>query len=97
MNTAVFAGTLPYNGVVSAAASNDGKSIIIKTYPALYYYSRAAGQTIPQSLQKDVTDVGYQLEPQGEAVGFALDNAGFYTLSEKGNVSAQSLYFYKKK
>ena len=97
MNTAVFAGTLPYTGVVSAAASSDGKSIIIKTYPALYYYSRAAGETMPQSLQKDVTDIAYQLEPQGEAVGFALDNTGFYTLSEKGNASAQSLYFYKKK
>jgi hypothetical protein len=48
MNTAVFVEALPYNGVVSAAAGNDGKGIIIKTYQALYYYSRVAGETIAQ-------------------------------------------------
>ncbi|MEO5681547.1 MAG: hypothetical protein ABIQ88_02840 [Chitinophagaceae bacterium] len=97
MNTAVFVQTLPYNAVVSAAAGNDGKSIIIKTYQALYYYSRIAGETMAQTLQKEFKNLGYQLEPQGESVGFALDNSGFYTLSEKGPVSSQSLYFYKKK
>ena len=97
VNTAVFIQSLPYSGVVSASASSDGKSIIVKTYPALYYYARAAGETIAQSLQKDFTTLGYQLEPQGEAVGFALDNSGFYTLSEKGLGSMQFLYFYKKK
>jgi len=97
MNTAVYVQSLPYNGVVSAAASNDGRGIVIKTYPALYYYARAAGETIPQTLQKEYSSPGYQLEPQGEAVGFATDNSGFYTLSETGNSSSQVLYFYKKK
>lgn len=97
MNTAVFVAELPYNGVVSAALSNDGKGILLKTYPSLYYYARASGETIPQTLQKSYTALGYQLEPQGEAVGFALDNSGFYTLSEKGTSSMQSLYFYRQK
>lgn len=97
VNTAIFVQDLPYTGVVSAAASNDGKSIIVKTYPALYHYARTAGETIAQTLQKTFTTLGYQLEPQGEAVGFALDNSGFYTLSEKGLSSSQFLYFYKKK
>ena len=97
LNTAVFAGALPYNGVVSAALSNDGKGIIVKTYPELFYYSRAAGETIAQTLQKDFTGLGYQLEPQGEAVGFAQDNTGFYTISEIGNGTRQSLFFYKGK
>lgn len=97
VNTAVFLQSLPYNGVVSAAVSNDGKGIIVKTYPALYYYSRSSGETIAQSLQKTYTTLAYQLEPQGEAVTFALDNSGFYTLSEKGLGGAQFLYFYQKK
>ncbi len=97
VNTAVFVQTLPYSGVVSASASNDGKSIIVKTYPALYYYARGDNETIHQCLQKAYTTLGYQLEPQGEAIGFAVDNSGFYTLSEKGLAGMQFLYFYKKK
>jgi hypothetical protein len=97
VNTAVFVTSLSYNGVVSAAVSTDGAGIITKTYTALNYYPRLSGETIPQTLQKTATVLGYQLEPQGEAVGFALDNSGFYTLSEKGGGSTQSLYFYKKK
>lgn len=97
VNTAVFVNSLSYNGVVSAAISNDGAGIITKTYTGLNYYPRLAGETIPQTLQKAGTALGYQLEPQGEAVGFALDNSGFYTLSEKGGGSTQSLYFYRKK
>ncbi len=95
-NTAVFVQTLPFNGVVSAALGNDGKGLIIKTYPSLYYFSRSAGETIPQTLQKTFTVLSYITEPQGEAVGFAVDNSGFYTLSEIGNGTTQSLYFYKK-
>ena len=97
MNTASFIGSLSYNGVTSAAISPGGKGIIIKTYPALYYYPRNAGESIGQSLQKSYSILPYQLEPQGEAVGFAADNSGFYTLSEMGAGSAQSLYFYRKK
>lgn len=97
VNTAVFVTGLSYNGVVSAAVSNDGTGIITKTYSTLNYYPRLAGETIPQTLQKKAAVLAYQKEPQGEAVGFAVDNGGFYTLSEKGGGSAQSLYLYKKK
>ncbi|HTL10526.1 MAG TPA: hypothetical protein VL307_19760 [Chitinophagaceae bacterium] len=96
MNTANFLQLLPYNGVVSASAGEDGKGILLKTYTAIYYYSRASGETIPHSLLQQGKSIGYTLEPQGEAVCFALDNSGFYTLSEKGFSNAQSLYFYKK-
>jgi len=96
VNTASFLQSLPYNGVVSASASEDGKGILLKTYTALYYYNRAGGESIPQCLQKQGKSLAYTLEPQGEAVCFALDNSGFYTLSEKGFSNAQSLYFYKR-
>ena len=97
MNSAFFVAALSYNGLVSAAISNDGAGLIIKTYPALYYYSREAAETIAQTLQKTFTPLGFQLEAQGEAVCFAVDNSGFYTLSEKGIGSTQTLYFYRKK
>ena len=95
-NTAVFVETLPYTGVVSAAISHNGKEIIVKTYTALFYYTKNEGENIAQALQKADTVLGYELEPQGEAVGFAADDKGFFTLSEKGNSSGQALFFYKR-
>jgi len=97
LNMAIEAGSLPYSGVVSAAISVDRKEIIIKTYPALFHYKRNDGETIAQALQKSYTTLPYKLEPQGEAISFANDNSGFYTLSEKGFGSSVNLYFYKRK
>lgn len=97
VNAAVQVSELPYGGVVSAAISPDGKGIILKTYPQLFYYPRTSGESIAQALRKTPINLGYHVEPQGEAVGFATDNSGFYTISEKGTGSAQSLYFYKRK
>ncbi len=88
--------TLSFTGVVSAALSNDGKEIIIKTYQGLYYWQRAQGQTIESALQKQPLSLGYQLEPQGEAVCFKNDGSGFFTLSEKSMASSVSLNFYKR-
>lgn len=97
LNTVTEAGSLPYSGVVSAAIAPNGKEIIIKTYPALFYYKKSDGETIAQALQKNYTILPYKFEPQGEAIGFANDNSGFYTLSEKGFGSSVNLYFYKRK
>ena len=96
MNTATEVASLVYSGVVSASISADGKEIMVKTYPAIFYYKRAAGETIEQALQKAYVTLPYKMEPLGEAVTFAYDNSGFYTLSEKGFGTSVSLYFYKR-
>ena len=96
-NTAKKVGELPYNGVVAAALSPDGKEILVKTYPSIYRYTRSQGQSIDQSLQNMPDQLGYQLEPQGEAITYATSNTGFFTLSEKGFSSLVNLYFYKRK
>ncbi len=97
VNTAELVASLPYSGVVGAAISADGKEIIIKTYPALFYYTRKPGESVEQSIQKEYTKLAYKMEPMGEAVTFAADNSGFFTLSEKGFGSSVNLYFYKRK
>lgn len=97
MNTAEYIASLPYNGVVSAAVSPDGTGIIVKNYFSLYYYKRPSGTSIPTALQQSYTALKYTVEPQGEAVTFALDNSGYYTVSEKGNASKVDLNFYKVK
>lgn len=97
INTPTLVGTLPYNNVVSAAQSPDGKDIIVKTYTNLYHYSRSEGQSIDEALKNPSTSLTYLLEPQGEAITFANNNKGFFTLSEKGVGTMVNLYFYKRK
>ncbi len=96
VNTAKAAGTLPMGGIVSAALSPDGKEIIVKTYMELFSFNKNIGQSIPQAFQDPFKKLPYRLEPQGEAVTFAADNSGYFTLSEKGFFSAVNLYFYKR-
>jgi hypothetical protein len=96
LNIAVKMGQLTYSGVVSATLSHDAKEIIVKTYSALYYYSRN-NQTLVAALQKAPIALRYLTEPQGEAVCLAADNSGFFTLSEKGLSSTVNLYFYKRR
>ena len=97
LNTATAVGALNYTGVVGAALSPDGKEAIVKTYVGLQHYSRKEGESILQMLQKSFTNIPYQLEPQGEAVTFSIDNSGYFTLSEKGMFTSVNLYFYKRK
>lgn len=96
VNTAVQVATLPYSGVVSAAMNESGTEIIIKTYDALYYYTRSSGESIQQAIQRQPRKLAYQPEPQGEAVAFARDGSGFFTLSEKAFSNTVKLNFYKR-
>lgn len=96
LNIAEAAGKLNYSGVVGAALSPDATEVILKTYISLYHYPRG-GKTIEKTLQTAPSVLPYQVEPQGEAIAFAADNSGFFTLSEKGLANAVNLYFYKRK
>jgi hypothetical protein len=95
VNTVALMGDLPYTGVVSAAIS--GNEIIIKTYTDLFYYKRKSNESIEQSLNNPYIRLPYQVEPQGEAVCFAANGSGFYTISEKGFTSAVNIFYYKRR
>jgi len=99
VTTATFISTLSFNGVVSAALSADGQQLVVKTYGDIYYYIRNTSQPIDSTLKGSFKKLGYQMEPQGEAVCFALDGSGFYTLSETPSILPipATLNFYKKK
>ncbi len=96
MNTAEHVGDLPYNGVVAAAYSETKKELLIKTYGNIYYYKHSNGSSIPDVIKKPQVVMAYQVEPQGEAVCFANDDAGFFTLSEKGFAPYMNLNFYSR-
>jgi len=96
-NRATLVGNLDYTGVVSAALSPDRKEIIIKTYTDLKLYTCTDKQSLEVALSYPSKTLPYVLEPQGEAVTFANDNSGFYTMSEKGPSTLVNLYWYKRK
>lgn len=95
-NTAIQVGQLGFSGVTGAALSTDGKEIIVKTYLALNYFQVSQGQTVEETFKQTPESLAYELEPQGEAVAFAADNSGFYTLSEKAFSSVVNLCFYTR-
>lgn len=88
---------LPYNGVTGATISRDGKEILVRTYGEIYHYPRGENQSIDQALAGKPRRLNHRMEPQGEAVAFADDLSGFYTLSEKGLSRSVRLFFYRRK
>jgi hypothetical protein len=89
-------GSLSFTGAVGAAISANGKEIIIKTYSNLYYWKHNQNESIEETLKKLPVVLNYQQEPQGEAVCFANDGTGFFTLSERSFAPSAGLHFYKR-
>lgn len=94
LNKATAVGTLTYNWVVSAALSPDSKTILVKTYAGIMSYQRVGKESLDKALQHTPKKQPYTMEPQGEAVCFAVDGSGYFTLSEKGGATTVNLYFY---
>ncbi len=98
MNTANLSGSLSFNGVTSAALSPDGNELLIRTYTNIYHWKKRKKQNLEQLLTTTPVSLTYQFEPQGEAICFKNDNAGFYTLSERPSIiSSVNLNYYKRK
>jgi hypothetical protein len=81
---------LNQNMITSAALSDDGKELLLKSYFNINYYSNKNGSVL-EILKSKPVQLPYSPEPQGEAICFG--EGGFYTLSE-GN--AVKLRFYKR-
>lgn len=96
VNVVSSVGQTKYTGIVSAALSPDNQEILLKTYTNVYHYTLPTGESLTVALQKEFKEIPYQTEPQGEALSFAADNSGFFTLSEKGLANTVDLYFYKR-
>ena len=98
LNTAVKVGELSFNDVVSAAISQAGDELLVKTYTSVYYWKKAANETIEMALHKQPALLNYQQEPQGEAICFKNNKAGFYTLGERPSfISSVNLNYYKRR
>jgi hypothetical protein len=97
VNFAQFVTELGYNGVVSACLSPLNNELIIKTYTGLYYYGKNNSNLLSLISEVEPIALDYQVEAQGEAVSFAADASGFFTLSEEALGVEPKLDFYKRK
>jgi DNA-binding beta-propeller fold protein YncE len=89
--------SIPLTQIVGGDFSADGKEIVLKNYQNVYYWKMKRGQSVKQLLGDEPKRIPYILEPQGEAITFARDGSGFFTLSEANAKVDTYLYFYKRK
>ena len=59
-----------------------GDVIAIRTYSAVWLWSRAAGQSVGDALAAAPCEAASAAEPQGEAIAFDADGLGYVTSSE---------------
>ena len=81
------------DAAVGGDISSTGEEILIKSSRVIYYWKRDNGETIEETLMDDIQTVPYFKEPQGEAVTWAGDSSGYYTISEG---LYPHLYFYPR-
>lgn len=78
-------------GAVAGDISPSGLEVLIKTYDRVYYWSRTAEAAL---FAHPPVTLPYNPEPQGEAIGWAGDGSGYFTLSEEARSIPATLYFY---
>jgi hypothetical protein len=89
--------TMPFHNIVSGDISADGREVLLKTYDEIYYWKKSGKEDISELLSKEPIGLPYTREKQGEAITWALDGSGFYTLGESPKDDRARLMFYKRK
>lgn len=95
-DTAEFVMNLPFTYFTGGDISASGNEILIKNYFNVYYWPRTVGQTIKQALAIEPQRLNYSAEPQGEAICFAADGSGYFTISEMDSSSPVDVIFYRR-
>ena len=72
--------------------SQDGLRLLVKSYGTIYLWVRDQGGR--SFFESEPVTLPYVPEPQGEAIAWAPDGAGYYTLSEERNDVEAVLYYY---
>ncbi|RLD09624.1 hypothetical protein DRI50_11960 [candidate division KSB1 bacterium] len=92
--TARFLHDLPLTQITAGDIAPSGRHIMLKNYLQIFYFPRGKGQTVAQALDRFPSFLPYKGEPQGEALCFAPDESGYYTISESIHHQPCTLYFY---
>lgn len=89
--------TLPFSYIVGGSISADGSEILLKNYDHIYYWKGSAEKPIEETLSQQPMKLPYKPEPQGEAIAWARDGSGFFTVSENVTGKRSYLFFYERK
>ena len=89
--------SLPFKGIVAADRFSKHGDIIMKNYTNIFYWENRNGEDVATLLKRPPLEVPYEAEPQGEAITWAVNGTGFYTLSEKKKKHPSYLYFYSRR
>lgn len=95
--TAEKLGEIPYPFLTAGDMSQDGKEILLKNYRTIYYWKRTPNQSLIQTLLQKPSKLPYLYEPQGEAIAWAYNSSGYFTLSENPKGGKAILYFFERK
>ena len=82
---ATRAGLLPGTIITGADVSPDGNVVLVRTYRRVLAFARPKGASLEAAFGVDPCSAPQADERQGEAVGFAADGAGYFTISEGAN------------
>ena len=78
--------------------SSDGRQVVIRQEDFARWWNRPAGTRVEEILQNELAEfapvMGRPTEPNGEAIGFASDGNGYYTLSD--STTTPSLYYIQR-
>lgn len=85
--------SIPATRIVGGDFSADGSELLMKTYDQVLYW-KIEGD-ISTALKMPPRFLPYQKEPQGEAITFARDRSGYYTISELNRGKRSFLFFYR--
>lgn len=84
-------GFKPFKYITAGDISKDGTRVLLKSYGKVYYWQRREGEPIWATMQRKPAELPYDIQRQGEAIGFTPNGEGYYTTSE-GLFAA--LYYY---
>ena len=90
-------GVLPFDLAVAGDISDDGRQVLIKTYDWIFYWEKKGQESIDSLLKNTPIKLPYTREPQGEAIAWAKDGSGYYTVSEEADGIEPVLYYYQRK
>ena len=91
--------SFPFDLLTSADISPDGSEILVRTTGQVWYWKKLPNENVLDAMIRKPLDAHYfRNEHQGEAICFASDGSGYFTISETkkfpGDIVALS--FYKK-
>lgn len=68
--------------VTGGDVSDDGMMVLVRTYKDAYLWLRQGSEPLSSTIERPACPIPLRREEQGEAIAFAPDGSGYFTLSE---------------